>query len=260
MKDLSKICYNNLFLEQVIIRCDFQEALVTGHIFSDDIVQIILQGFPNRGKPQVVRFGRVNVDVSFGENPSSSTEHQISDGIQIVFCDNEDNKLILSNNMIIFEINNYTTFENIKKHMQPIMEAIFNNNAVQITRTGIRYINHFVSNNVKVKKNFFAKDIASAYETKLPKLKDNIVCIRSMHTAEYRIDDMHLTFRYGMFNPDYPGIMKKNDFVLDYDCCCNDMIADCFNLLEHIDKAHDAIQILFEESITDSLREIYRNE
>ena len=77
---------------------------------------------------------------------------------------------------------------------------------------------------------------------------------------EYRINDMRLNFRYGMYNPQYPNIMRENSFTLDYDCFCDSVISGFDALLAHIVKGHDEIQDLFESSITDSLREKMNND
>lgn len=77
-----------------------------------------------------------------------------------------------------------------------------------------------------------------------------------MHTAEYRVDEMTMNFRYGMFNPEYPNYLKKNDFALDYDFFSDNVIDSVDEIFQVIDRGHYEIQVLFEHSITDSLREV----
>ena len=76
---------------------------------------------------------------------------------------------------------------------------------------------------------------------------------------EYQVGDMRLNFRYGMFNPQYPNAMRLASFALDYDCYCDNLISGNEELLSHIKAGHDAIQSLFEKSITDSLRSLMSN-
>ena len=80
-----------------------------------------------------------------------------------------------------------------------------------------------------------------------------------MAMNEYIIDDMHLNFRFGMYNPQYPHTMKKTNFVLDYDCFCDEAVAGFEIILEHINKGHDSIQSMFESSITNQLRRVMGN-
>ena len=77
-----------------------------------------------------------------------------------------------------------------------------------------------------------------------------------MAMSEYLIEDMQLNFRFGMFNPQYPQIIRKNDYVLDYDCFIDEAITGYESIIDHITTGHDNIQRLFEDSITDQLRKV----
>lgn len=79
--------------------------------------------------------------------------------------------------------------------------------------------------------------------------------VRSMCLNEYRVDDMRLNFRYGMYNPHYPNIMREASFTLDYDCFCDSVLSGFDDIMLHVIKGHNEIQSLFELSITDALRE-----
>lgn len=136
------------------------------------------------------------------------------------------------------------------------MLALFQKNRISATRTGIRYINIFDTSRIKLQKNFFTSEVASSLHINLVEEENMPRLIRSMHMAEYRIDEMTMNFRYGMFNPEYPNFLKKNDFVLDFDFFSNEIIDSSDLILQLLHKGHDEIQSLFEQSITDSLREV----
>lgn len=257
MGNYNNICYNNTFLNQVIIRFDFLEILQTENIFSTDILKNILAGFPRKGKPQIVRFEEVSVS---GLNDQLNAQRNTFEGLQIEFCDQQNNKVILSNKAFICEINAYKTFEAVLNRIVPIITAIYNKNSVTVIRTGIRYINLFDSSKIKIRKNFFSSNIAASFESKLPVNIEGIECTRIMHTSEYNVQGMHLNFRYGMFNPDYPQTMKKDNFALDYDCYYVEPLNSSNEVVRYIQMGHDSIQILFENSITETLRKIYKNE
>lgn len=140
------------------------------------------------------------------------------------------------------------------------MFALFQKNRISATRTGIRYINIFDTSRIKLQKNFFTPEVASSLHIKLVKEENRPRLIRSMQMAEYRIDEMTMNFRYGMFNPEYPNFLKKNDFVLDFDFFSNEVIESSGEILQVLDKGHNEIQYLFEESITNSLREVMNAE
>jgi uncharacterized protein (TIGR04255 family) len=59
----------------------------------------------------------------------------------------------------------------------------------------------------------------------------------------------------GIFNPDYPAVIKKFDFVIDLDC-----YVDTPHLISEVpalvNVLHAGIQSKFEALITDRLREV----
>ena len=261
MSEYSSICYRNSFLSQVIVRIDFLQFVETTASFSESIEKEILRIFPRRGKDQIIRFNSINVVFDQNDNSSPNTKGEILEGIQREYFTNDgENKLILSNKFIVFEINKYSSFEEHKQWFQSILFAFFQKNRVPVNRTGIRYINIFQQSRVKLQKNFFTPEIAASLYPKIVEAVSEPRMIRSMHMTEYRIDEMTMNFRYGMFNPEYPNSLRKNDFVLDFDFFTNDVIDSADGIIHVLDKGHYEIQSLFERSITDSLREVMANE
>lgn len=261
MPDYSSISYRNNFLNQVIIRADFLQFVPTSMAFSDSVEKEILKNFPRRGKDQIIRFNSINVVFDPHNNGLPNTNGEILDGIQREYFTNDGlNKLALTNKFIVLEINKYSSFEEHRQWFQSILLAFFQKNRISVNRTGIRYINMFQNQKVKPQKNFFAPDIAASISTRFTENDGEPCVIRSMHMTEYRIDEMTMNFRYGMFNPDYPNLLKKNDFVLDYDFFSNDVIDSADGIVRVLDKGHYEIQSLFEQSITDSLRKVMNNE
>ena len=255
--DYSSICYKNNFLNQVIVRVDFFQFIQTNMVFDEIIEKEILKIFPRRGKDQIIRFNSINVVLDPKNNNLQNANNEISEGIQREYFTNDGgNKLILSNKFIIFEIDNYVRFEVHRQWFQAIMLALFQKNRISATRTGIRYINIFDTSRIKLQKKFFTSEVASSLHINLVEEENMPRLIRSMHMAEYRIDEMTMNFRYGMFNPEYPNFLKKNDFVLDFDFFSNEIIDSSDVILQFLHKGHDEIQSLFEQSITDSLREV----
>lgn len=260
MPDYSSVYYKKSFLNQVIVRVDFAQFIQTNMAFDDDIEKSILKIFPRRGKDQIIRFNSINVIIDQENNGKPNANGEIMEGIQKEYSTNDGvNRLIFSNKFIIFEINNYRCFDEHKQWFQSILHALFHKNRVSATRTGIRYINIFDTHKIKLQKNFFTSEIASCVNVR-PIDELNSCLIRSMHMTEYRINEMIMNFRYGMFNPEYPNILKKKDFVLDFDFFSNEIIDSSDEVLQLLNKGHDEIQSLFEQSITDSLREVMKLE
>lgn len=259
MADYSSTCYRNSFLSQVIVRIDFLGFVQSSFAFDESIEKEILRIFPRRGKDQIIRFNSVNVVFNQNSNGLPNANGETIEGIQReYFTTDGANKLILTNKFMIFEINRYSSFEEHKQWFQSVLMAFCQKNRVSASRTGIRYINIFDSAKLKLQKKFFIPEIAASL--KVTAKEESPHLIRSMHMAEYRINDMTMNFRYGMFNPEYPNVLKKNNFALDYDFFSNDIIDSADGIMYVLDKGHQEIQAMFEKSITDSLREVMSNE
>ena len=261
MQEYSSICYNNSFLNQVIVRIDFLQFIPTNTTFNEIVEKEILKIFPRRGKDQIIRFNSINVVFDENNNGLPNANGEILEGIQREYFTNDGtNKLVLSNKFIIFEINKYSNFDEHKQWLQSIVYAFFQRIRASIVRTGIRYINIFQQPKIKLQKKYFTPEVAASLYPKIAMAEGSPCMIRSMHMSEYRIDEMTMNFRFGMYNPEYPNILRKNDFVLDFDFFSNDVIDSADGVLHVLEKGHDEIQSLFEHTITDSLREVMLNE
>lgn len=255
--DYSTVTYANPFLAQVIIRADFLGFISSDFLFQDAKINSIRTVFPHITMRQVIRFNDVNVVIPNGGQPQ--TQAHILEGYQQLFFDQFGNKLILSNKFLVLEINHYTTFEDTRAKLETSWRAIMGDTPIDVLRLGIRYINRFDSGRIRLAKGYFNNEIRVLFNPVA--IDDNIArrAVRSMCLNEYRLDDMRLNFRYGMYNPQYPNVMRENSFTLDYDCFCDSVISGIDAIVAHIVKGHDEIQDLFESSITDSLREKMNN-
>lgn len=250
--EYDSICYIKSCLAQVIIRLDFLE-FIEDSVLTDPLMEKqILKNFPKKGMRQIVRYQTMNVS----DGPEGAkAEKTTRDGSQQEFVDAVGNKIIISNKYIIAEINKYTNYENVLIVFTPILKKLIDITKLTSMRTGIRYINFFNEEIFKPQKNFFVPEVGALLDI----TQRNTGCIRSMALNEYQFDDMHLNFRYGMYNPQYPQYIKKLDFVLDYDCFCDDAVLGFDRMIAHIQKGHDNIQNMFENSITDKLRKVMNN-
>ncbi|TDE50106.1 TIGR04255 family protein [Flavobacterium sp. GT3P67] len=78
--------------------------------------------------------------------------------------------------------------------------------------------------------------------------------IRAFHNLEIKNDEIMLKFQYGMNNPDYPAVIKKKSFILDFDASFTGILKH-HEIDTYIMKQHSEIQKQFEFSITEKLRE-----
>ena len=247
------ICYIRSCLSQVIIRLDFLEFIDNNILFGSSVEREVLNSFPRKGMQQIVRFQTMNV---IADPNGTRAEQTTRDGVQQEFSDPLGNKMVLSNKFIIMEINQYTNYEEVMQMFVPVLKQLLERIRLTSMRTGIRYINFFSDEGLRPKKNYFVASVGALFDSK----QSNGNCIRSMAMNEYIVEDMRLNFRFGMYNPQYPQLMKKANFVLDYDCFCDEAVVGFDAMMSHIQKGHDMIQRAFEDSITEQLRKVMRNE
>lgn len=260
MKRYDDVCYKKTFVNQVILRLDFMRYVSPEIVFNEELENVIFEFFPKRGKDQIIRFNAINITFDANENRMPSANGQSVEGLQKEYYSTEGNKLIISNIFIAFEINKYSIFDKHMKWFQEILHILFSKGKVITKRTGLRYINMFRMPQIRLHKKYFNNNISATLIVKQEENANDFELVRSMHTNEYRADNFIVNFRYGMYNPEYPNVLKNNSFVLDYDCFSEDVFENAEQVLKFVDVGHEMIQTLFEDSITDSLRKVMRDE
>lgn len=249
--DYSKKCYEKTALFKVIVRLDFRNFIETNLLFQDGIINNILDIFPNKSMRQLVSFQTMNMTFNPNEN---KTERTVKNGAQQNFFDESGNRLVLTNMFVAIEIKKYTTFDALKNRLA-LFQTIFDKCNVVISRTGIRYINLFDDDTIRPQKRYFKAPVSALATLHLSPEKDE-VCIRSLNTTEFQMEDMRLNFRYGQYNPAYPQPINRPHFVLDFDCFYGGSVEKYAEVMDHVDRGHDAVQRLFEDSISDTLRKV----
>ena len=259
MTDYSAIKYKNTFLNQVIIRVDFLQFSETEKLFSSDAEKAILKLFPRRGIDQKIRFDTINFVINPNAEGSPNAQKETLEGIQREYCDGR-NKILMSNKFIVYEINEYSTFDYHYQRIQAILLALFSKLQLTTARIGIRYINLFDIDSIKIRKNMFSPEVSATLNAKEFSSENGTQLIRAMSMNEFQIENMLLNFRFGMYNPDYPNPLNKESLSLDYDCFTTEPLESADAILRGIMRGHDAIQELFEASITGNLRKVLAND
>lgn len=250
-----EIKYKQNYLTTVICRVDFADQLSEKAIDKVLTVPEITTFFSIKSKDQI----KEDSNISVVEKPGGSTEISKSSDkfiIKTLVNSTGKNKLIISKKHLILEYNQYDSFEETKKHFSYIVNATTScHPEIRVGRFGLRYINVFDSDKCKINKNFFSEKIRS-----LVKTEDftGMQTSRAMGTIECVRDNVRLLMKYGNFNRNFPGIIEKYDFVLDFDASIAGLIPLVDIYQQKLDCAHDMIQTAFEESITENLRKIMR--
>ena len=156
---------------------------------------------------------------------------------------------------MILDVKKYSRYESEIDKVAPVFRELMSNDGLILNRVGIRYINIFNNDRIRPQKNYFDNQIASLMDVK--NLEEGAIePIRIMALNQYNVDNMRLDFRYGQYNKEYPQPIRNISFVLDYDCYSEELIKECEILEKYILQGHNAIQCLFENSITDKLRKV----
>jgi len=257
----NEIQYGRNFIKQVICRIDFLEFLSNESITDSDVIRCIRKTFPVTSMQQVMKFNNIGIVENTTPNVPPSAFVQTKDGIQQeFFTHDQKNKLAVSNAFFFTEFTSYSSFEKMLESFSEVLKVMFSKTKLTASRTGLRYVNIFSPEEIAIKKTHLTVGVSSALDAPKVKCADGTTPIRSLSLSEYRKDNMNINFRFGLFNKNYPNPSKGSDFVLDYDCFTLDPLADYTDIIKAITEAHANMQALFENSITDSLRRILRNE
>ena len=146
----------------------------------------------------------------------------------------------------------YNSFDELKGEFIPLFDEVARVFSIsRIERLGLRYLN-----NISLKERNplnWSKYINSNLISSLKFIKEKNLITRTLNNLELRYDDMNIRFRYGIQNPDYPSIIKNKEFILDYDAYLSSG-QDIGEISGNLQRYHDGIVSLFEDSIKDGLR------
>ncbi len=241
-------CYSKNFIKKVIAKIDFNASV---DIFTPDTladaVSEIKKRFPiseqKTGIQNEITFSNVGVEQSLKKEFP-----------EWIFHGKDRTKVLKVNHQSIEVVLNKYDTENdfIKDVITPISKLLSINPNIVVQRTGIRFINifDFKIDNFKKSSIYFTPSISANYT----KMADVENCNRAIMINEFIKEDIKLRVQSGYFNPDYPAIIKRNHFLLDFDA-----YIDSPHLINNIEvllkKLHDIIEFKFEELITDKLRD-----
>ena len=142
----------------------------------------------------------------------------------------------------------YDNFNSFLEDINLIISSLENYSVKKATSIGLRYINQ-----IKI------EDFNNLNEYINPKLHitDSIFdedIIQSLSRIDLKIKDYNLGFQYGQFNPEFPNVGSKKDYILDFDCIYKGN-TDLKDICEVSKEMNDIIYNKFEFCIEDKLRD-----
>lgn len=244
---MSGKCYKKNFIKQVIAKIDFATPV---EIFSPstiaDAVIEIKKRFPISEQATAMQ-----QDFQISNKGISTTKDEFPEW---VFHGAERNKVLKVNKLFIeVLLTKYTSEDDFEADLvAPISQLLKINPNTIINRTGLRFVNVFdfpIANFAEVQ-NYFVSHISEQLKS-MPFVDK---CARSFLINEFIFDDIKLRQQTGLFNPDYPAIIKRNHFVIDLDAYIN-LPHQINDTTVHFKNLHKIIENQFEILITSKLRD-----
>lgn len=244
-----RILYKNTYLKRVVARVDFASPVESlQKKIPPAVSSALLKKFPISEPDKAV--GK-----AFMISPQETTEERtIEQTNWFHYSKDRKKRACLSLGFFWVEYNVYSSFEQLKSDFLPILEELFNSiEQLQIKRFGLRYIDHitFDENDVFEWSRYLHESLIAPFS--IPHEGKQI--IRAFNNFTVSDEDLILQFQYGMYNPDYPAPIKKKLFILDTDAYTQGLL-ELSDIRSKVEKFHETIGCLFEQVITQELREI----
>lgn len=242
------VCYKKPFIKDVILRLDFGsrvEAFIRA--LPQKVATAALQRFP-LSEPQKAQMQEITFS-------ATALQTKTEDLMQWVYHGrNREKTLTITPETFLITNRGYESFETFHQDFDHVLKAIFESQKdLSVGRVGLRYINVLDTpdDDPLVWADYVNEDMLGIIDMH----KEVKALTRVFHIVEFNYDGQQVKFQFGIANPDYPAPIKRRQFVLDIDsyftgALTQEDVARC------VDAAHDKIQALFEESITEKTRAI----
>ncbi len=234
--------YNQNYIDETICRLDFVTPIEEFNSkMPKEIFKIVYKYYPIAEPTDII-------GGEFGINPlTGATYNQITTKQWTFWARNRKNSCKIERTDVIFSIRNYSTFDEFRNSVVDILEEImriFPEN--QGKRFGLRYINSIP---FKEHPDWIQEEYSSPFKNR----DENTTRFLTTHEYVREKTDLKVILRYGFKNPDYPAIMKKEDFLIDVDSYSTGIIYR-EDIRDLIDDMHSEDKNCFEKMITDSFR------
>jgi uncharacterized protein (TIGR04255 family) len=229
------ICYKKNFLKQVISRVDFVAPIAS-----------IEKTLP----PKLAKLASLDFPISepadgvlkkFQLSPAGIEQSETPFKQWVFFGEEREKQLTVTASFLNVTYTRYTTYDEMEKHFSDLVREVAKEFPdVRASRFGLRFIN--VIEDIKLDSTaawdkYIVPELLGTKAFFLP--SESLT--RLMHVAELKFGEMDLRFQFGMPNPDYPAVMKRPQFVLDFDAYVK-TAHDLTDSASYVERAHDLIQ------------------
>lgn len=233
--------YLKEFLDQVIVKVDFLIPVSSlMERIPPEFQAIIMDSF-KIFEPNEITGQEVKINQNVQENSISSRQIKIKEWSY--YTKDRKNKLTITSQAFFITYEKYDSFQKLHSEFMNILSWLFNNEqGIQIGRVGLRYINNITE---KATNNLFSwpmlnQNLLSSFS--ILRKEEQKKLSRFFGLLEFNYDEFNLRFQYGMHNQDYPSVIFKKMFTLDFDAYAQGCFLREGDIRELLVKFHSAIK------------------
>ena len=220
--------------------------------FYDEIKENFKYNTVNMEPKLSINITNQNGEIKTTHEPSSWVFHETEDI-------NESPLIVeLGNDYCLLDfrvyLGEYLGFDEFKKYIDLMINAISIFNIKEFNSIGLRYINNIKcskGNPLKwesiISSKLLLQDLLGEYESPS----------RLMSQFTFEKNNFFINFQFGIFNTEFPNPIARKEFILDLDCICNDE-TNISEIDDLVIEMHETISSLFEEMILEEYKEFIR--
>ncbi|MBF0556382.1 MAG: TIGR04255 family protein [Nitrospirae bacterium] len=247
--EIDKIQYVSNYLQRVLFKLDFSPILLLVEGLNPAFQETL-----RRGKfPKFEEQNRVALQLDVQKEVKMDEMKKI---YKVWNFENKEKsyKIIVCSNYFALECFKYHHFEEFFDILKSVFSSFYSfYKPLDCKRLGLRYINKIeISEGHPLE---WSEFITAPFTYSIEHfIGDNLELSRAMSQFTLNRDNYNIIVNFGINNDEYPSRISRKEFILDYDCYTQDVEEN--SIEENIDKFHIEIQKLFENSVTDKLRNI----
>ncbi len=247
--------YNKNFLTKVIFRMDYPLNLELERERPIELQKKIRENFP-------ILEPLEQIGITFRRIPGVSDDtDQLAKTIWKFFSSDKKQEVEVDSNYlsVSFNDNSYKHYSDFKETVEHIVNSFCEIYPTTIiNRLGLRYINEIKvdDDNLFDWSDYINQDLIK----NLDFYEDKEKIVRAMNSNVIKIDEASfMNFKYGIFNPGFPGEIVEKSFILDFDCYTKEELNQS-DLFDKLDSYNLIMYEYFEKSIEQKTRDLLNRE
>jgi len=235
--------YRNNYITSVIARLDYVSPVpeLEPDVLSPSLKAAVSSRFPMAEREEVT------FEVNLEGKALSQTKRTST-----FYSQDRGKKLAIASDHFYLEVKRHAGYEALHDDFMAVATEVMGAHAVEGRRLGLRYVNRVEPGglNPLAWSRYIDKRLLCSLKFS-PSVGE---LARAFHQLAFNNEDWMLVLRFGLYNPDFPAAVRKKQFILDYDAYSERPVS-LRDIGPLCDQFHSAIVKVFEQSITDALRE-----